>query len=287
MAARRALAPAKLNLSLEVRPRDGSGLHPVRGLTQSIEWHDILTMEESESDRLTVHGAELPSGNDNLVWKAVKALRDRSGNFRRVGFKLWKRIPVAAGLAGGSADAAAALLLYGGLIGASLEALDRPAAAIGADVTFCLYGGLRRIEGYGERVGPMIGGGGGIQVVVAVPPFLLETGRIYEVWDRLEGPRGPRVSGYDLPPGIRVHGPLSNDLYGAAVASEPLLDDWRVELENRWDRPVLLSGSGPALFGFFTDEEEAKEALALVPTEARSAFASPTLGHGARMNGGH
>ena len=122
MAARTAIAPAKLNFSLEVRPADRSGLHPVRGLTQSIGWHDILTMEESDTDRLSVHGADLPSGEGNLVWKAVKALRRRSGDLRRVEMKLWKRIPVAAGLAGGSADAAAALTLYGDLIGAR----DRP-----------------------------------------------------------------------------------------------------------------------------------------------------------------
>lgn len=148
---------------------------------------------------------------------------------------------------------------------------------------FCLYGGLRWIRGYGERVGPLIEEGGGFGVAVAVPPFSLETGRIYEAWDRLGGPEGPRVTGYDLPPGIRVYGPLSNDLYPAAVSFEPLLDDWRAELEDRWDRRVLMSGSGPALFGFFPDQEEASEALALVPAEARSAFAAPALPHGARI----
>ena len=282
MDARRALAPAKLNLSLNVRPRDASGLHPVRGLTQSIAWYDILTMEESDVDHLSIHGADLPSGDDNLVWKAVKALREQIGDHRRVDFRLWKRIPVAAGLAGGSSDAAAALLLYGGAVGAGPGELDRQAVAIGADVKFCLYGGLRWIEGYGERVGPLLGESEAF-LVVAVPPFPLETGRVYGAWDRLGGPRGPRVSGYDLPPGIRVHGPLSNDLYPAAVSSEPVLDDWRAELEDRWDRRVMLSGSGPALFGFFSDQAEASEALAVVPAEARAAFAAPTLGHGARI----
>ena len=231
-------------------------------------------------------GADLPSGDENLVWKAVKALREQTGDHRQVAFRLWKRIPVAAGLAGGSSDAAAALLLYGSLIGSDKGELDHPAASIGADVKFCLYGGLRWIRGYGELVGPLIEDGGGFPVVVvAVPPFPLETGRIYEAWDRLGGPEGPRVTGYDLPPGIRAHGPLSNDLYPAAVSSEPVLDDWRAELEDRWDRRVLMSGSGPSLFGFFGDQAEASEALALVPAEARSAFSAPTVGHGARIEG--
>lgn len=283
MTVRKALAPAKLNFSLEVRPRDGSGLHPVRGLAQSIGWHDLLTLEESDADRLAVYGADLTTGEDNLVWKAVRVLRERTGQDRKVDLGLWKRLPLAAGMAGGSSDAAAALLLYGSLIGADPGEFDRPAALIGADVTFCLYGGLRWIGGYGERLGPPLAETDGLFVVVSVPPFPLDTARVYRAWDILDGPQGPGVAGYDLPPGLRVHGPLRNDLYAAAVACEPLLDDWRAELENRWDRRVLLSGSGPALFSFFVDEREAGEALALVPPEARSAFAAPTIDHGARI----
>lgn len=283
MRARSAIAPAKINLSLAVFPADASGLHPVRGLTQSIAWHDILAMEESGADRLSVHGADLPTGEANLVWKAVSALRERSGNHRRVEMKLWKRIPVAAGLAGGSADAAAALILYADLIGTERALVDEAAARIGADVTFCLHGGRRWMAGYGERIGPAVDGEDRFLVVVAVPPFRLETPVVYRAWDRLGGPRGPRVSGSDLPPAIRAHGPLSNDLYPAAVAIQPLLDDWRAELSVRWERSVLLSGSGPALFGFFVDDQEAEEALALVPGEARSAFSAAPLGHGARI----
>lgn len=283
MASTRAVAPAKLNLSLEVRPADSSGLHPVRGLTQSIGWHDILTMEESGADRLSVHGADLPTGEANLAWKAVKALRDLSGDRRRVEMKLWKRIPVAAGLAGGSADAAAALALYTDLIGAGRGRVDEAAAVVGADVTFCLYGGQRWISGYGERIGPAIDGANGFVTVVAVPPFRLQTPAVYRTWDRLGGPKGPGVSGSDLPPAIRIHGSLANDLYPAARTIEPLLDDWRAELALRWGRSVLLSGSGPALFGFFVDGAEAEEALALVPGEARSAFSAPPLGHGVKI----
>ena len=283
MVASRAIAPAKLNLSLEVRPVDSSGLHPVRGLTQSIGWHDILTMEESGADRLSVHGADLPSGEANLAWKAVKAMRDLSGDHRRVEMKLWKRIPVAAGLAGGSADAAAALALHAELIGAGPGRVDEAAAVVGTDVTFCLHGGRRWIGGYGERIGPAIEGDDGFVTVVAVPPFRLQTPVVYGAWDRLGGPKGPEVSGSDLPPAIRLHGSLSNDLYPAARTIEPLLDDWRAELALRWGRSVLLSGSGPALFGFFVDEAEAEEALARVPGEARSAFYAAPLGHGVRI----
>lgn len=282
MSVRRAMAPAKLNLSLQVRSRDSSGMHPIRSLQQSIGWCDILTMEESEADLLTIHGSDdLPLGEENLVWKAVEALRGRTGVRRAAEFVLWKRIPAAAGLAGGSSDAAAALLLYGGLAGMAAEELAGPAASVGADAPFCLHGGRRWVEGYGERVGPLIGEGEGFWAAAAVPPFPLETARVYEEWDRMGEPQGPRTAGSALPPELRPHGPLFNDLYPAAVGCEPELDDWRAELEDRWGRPVLMSGSGPALFGFFSDRAEAQEALVLAPPEARSAFAAPASDRGA------
>ena len=282
MSVRRAAAPAKLNLSLQVRSRDSSGMHPIRSLQQSIGWCDILTMEESEADLLTIHGSDaLPLGEENLVWKAVEALRGRTGGRRPAEFVLWKRIPAAAGLAGGSSDAAAALLLYGGLAGLAAEELAGPAASLGADVPFCLQGGRRWVEGYGEQVGPPIGEGEGFWTAAAVPPFPLETARVYEAWDRMGEPPGPRTAGSALPPELRPHGPLSNDLYPAAVGCEPELDDWRAELENRWGRPVLMSGSGPALFGFFSDRAEAQEALVLAPPEARAAFAASPADRGA------
>ena len=286
MSVRRALAPAKLNLSLQVKPRDGSGLHPIRSLQQSIGWCDILTMEESEADRLAVHGAPgLAAGGENLVWKAVESLRELAGRRPPADFTLWKRIPAAAGLAGGSSDAAAALLLYGGAVGIGPEESASQAFSVGADVPFCLRGGRRWVGGYGEQTGPLIEEGQGFWAAAAAPPFPLETARVYEAWDRMGGPQGPRAEGRGLPPELRPHGPLSNDLYPAAARCEPELEDWRSELEGLWGRPILMSGSGPALFGFFSSGAEAREALALAPAEARSAFAAPSWNRGAHLEG--
>ena len=91
------------------------------------------------------------------------------------------------------------------------------------------------------------------------------------------------MSGTAIPPGIRRHGPLVNDLYPAAVSIEPDLDDWRVELKSRWNRPVLMSGSGPSLYAFFRDTAEAGEGLDLVPEEARGAFVAVPKDRGAHL----
>jgi len=240
-------------------------------------------MESSGSDALEIHGADLPEGEENLVWRAVAELRrDLQTDRPKVRFDLRKRIPVAAGLGGGSSDAAAAMILYAHLVGFDRSGLDALALDIGADVGFCLSGGFRWIGGYGEQLDKRLDIGDDFVLVVAVPPFPISTPRVYAAWDRLGEPRGPVYGGAYLPPVIRQYGPLSNDLYPAAVAMVPELDDWRSELANRWDRPVLMTGSGPSLYSFFSDQEEAADALLLVPTEARSAFIAEPISHGVR-----
>lgn len=280
----RASAPAKVNLLLRVRERDASGLHPLLSLVQAVDLVDELSARASDKDGLVVEGAELPTGGDNLVWKAVAALRTRTG--RRtpaLAFHLEKRIPVAAGLGGGSADAAAALLLAARLLEVPDDEVRAVAPSVGGDVPFGLVGGLARMEGHGEILTPLRPLQDDFHLVVAVPPFQLATPAVYEAWDRLDGPAGPQVGGRDLPPSLRDFAPLGNDLYPAAVALAPELAEWRDLLEDLWGRAVLLSGSGPALFTFFPGEDEAADAAAAVPAEARAAPAVAPLGRGAAL----
>jgi 4-diphosphocytidyl-2-C-methyl-D-erythritol kinase len=284
MSSLRAVAPGKINLSLRLQSRDKEGMHPLVSLAQSIGRWDIVTMQEAEDDALEAVGADLPTGSGNLVWKAVEALRRETGREVPVEITLTKRLPTAAGLGGGSADAAAALRLYADIAGVGAEAIDKVAPGVGSDVPFCLVGGLRKMHGYGEGLSPSLEIADDYWVVVAVPPFELSTPRVYEAWDKIGEPDGLAVSGNSLPPSLRGHAPLVNDLYPAAVSLEPILDDWRSQLAESWDRPVLLSGSGPSLFAFFSDQAEAEGALSLVPQEARSAFAAPPIGYGARRD---
>jgi 4-diphosphocytidyl-2-C-methyl-D-erythritol kinase len=276
-------APAKLNLSLRIRQPDATGLHPLISLVQTVGWHDIVTMSEADDDQLHVVGADLPDDGENLVWRAVHAIREAGRHTRPVSMTLTKRIPAAAGLGGGSSDAAAALLAYAELARFERDLLADLAVGIGADVPYLLEGGLRVIEGYGERLSEKQAQADDYQVVVAVPDFELSTPAVYREWDRLDGPDGPSLPIHAVPPSLRSDDRLVNDLYPAAVSLEPMVADWRAELAERWDRPVAMSGSGPALFAFFTDADEAAEGLSAVPSEARGAFAAPPIDHGARI----
>lgn len=272
------VTPAKVNLSLRVRRPDESGYHPLLSIVQAIEPVDFLTLETADEDRLEIEGIRLPVDDDNLIWRALRAAVP--GRTMRLHIKLIKEIPTAAGLGGGSSDAAAALLAASEMFG--FEYQRDVAAGVGADVPFFRTGGLARMEGYGELLTPL-DAAAGFHLALVVPPFDLSTPAVYGAWDGLDYPETLQVTGSDLPPSLRRYGPLTNDLYPAALVLAPQLDDWRSELAHRWNRPVLMSGSGPSLFAFFGSSGEANEAIDVVPPGSRFAGAVAPLGHGARV----
>ena len=279
----RADAFAKVNLSLKVGSVGPSGLHDVDGLFQSIDWPDSLALDAADADRVTGRRTEqVIDGWDNLAWRAVSMVRERAGSAQPLRLELDKHIPVAAGLGGGSADAAAALGLAGNLFGLPDRELAALAPGLGSDVLFCFEGGLAAVSGIGDRVtalAPVAGFGIGL----VVPPVELATAEVYAAWDRLDGPAGPKVAGRNLPPGLRDHGPLVNDLYAAAVFAAPPIDEWRAELAGQWERPVMLTGSGPTLFAYFVNAAEAEDALGAVPIGARATRAAVPVSRGWRL----
>jgi 4-diphosphocytidyl-2-C-methyl-D-erythritol kinase len=272
------ITPAKVNLSLKVRSLDESGYHPLLSIVQAIEPVDSLTVEMGDEDLLEIEGIRLPVDDDNLIWRALRAAVP--GRKKGLHIKLTKEIPTAAGLGGGSSDAAAALLVASQMFG--FEYQRDIAASVGADVPFFRTGGLARMEGYGEILTPL-DAAVGFHLGLLVPPFDLSTPAVYGAWDGLDFPETLQVAGSDLPPSLRQYGPLTNDLYPAALVLAPQLDDWRSELAHRWNRPVLMSGSGPSLFAFFGSSDEAAEAIDVVPAGSRFAGAVAPLGHGATV----
>ncbi len=279
-------APAKVNLSLVVAPPRRDGYHPIRSLVQTLEWHDRLTVEVADEDRLDVDGAELDPGPSNLVWVAADRLAAAVSRRRPpLDVRLVKRVAVAAGLGGGSADAAAMLRAVAEIMGVGSDVVASVAAEVGADVPLFLVGGTCLIEGRGEQVTRWRPGLRGVAVAVVVPPFELPTAAVYRTWDRLGGPAGPRWRSEDLPPVLRSGELLRNDLYPAAVELRPELADWRSELTSAWGVEVLMSGSGPSLFSLFPSPDEAEDAVAAAPSEARAAVATVVRGGGVAGRG--
>jgi 4-diphosphocytidyl-2-C-methyl-D-erythritol kinase len=271
---------AKVNLSLRVRPRDAAGYHPVRSLVQSIAWADRLTMEPADEDDFAITG-DLPAEEDNLAWQAATAVRRAIGVRRALRLQLEKHIAVAAGLGGGSADAAAGLVAATGVLRGPAELPSLLAPGLGSDVPFCLVGGTAWMEGRGEVI-TAVPLRPDYALAVAVPPFELSTAAVYRRWDQLDGPVGPAVGGRSLPPSLRSFEELGNDLLPAATSLHSDLADWMSDLAERWERPVQLTGSGPACFGFFADDTEATEALRTV-TGARAMWSGVPMAVGVRV----
>jgi len=206
-------ALAKLTLSLRVTGVREDGYHLLDAEMVTLDLSDTLHFQEG--DGLEVGGAELPP--DNLVTRALRTVD------RRAQVKLDKRIPIGAGLGGGSADAAA-VLRWAGCTDLEL------AVGIGADVPFCLVGGRARVRGVGEIVEPLPFVDAAYTLLT--PPFPVSTPAVYRAWDDLGGP----------------HASGPNDLEAAALAVEPRLAEWRDRLGDATGLVPVLAGSGGTWF---------------------------------------
>jgi 4-diphosphocytidyl-2-C-methyl-D-erythritol kinase len=222
-------------------------------LVQTLEWCDLLTLESSEEMELTVEGADIDP-SDNLVTKAMELV-----GVDRARLTLTKVLPMAAGLGGGSSDAAAGLIAAVDHLRRSRSVARELAPEIGSDVPLFIDGGTQMMTGRGELL-EKLEDLRGFALAVVVPEFELASGEVYERWDQLEGPIGEVVPELLLPPGLRDGMPVRNDLLPAAVSLAPELGDFIADLRAAWDTPVLMTGSGPACFGFFASDSEAEDA---------------------------
>jgi len=267
-------APGKLNLSLLVSPPAGDGYHPLESLVQTVEWCDLLTVRRSEEGRDTLDS----DIEDNLVEKSIAEIR-KTVTVPPLAMVLEKSLPVAAGLGGGSSDAAAALLAAADVSVTPRSELPAVANRIGADVTLFLTGGTLMMRGVGydiEPVAPLAD----FAVAIVVPDFGMGTKEVYQRWDLLEGPVGPPVPDYLLPPSIRGGMPMRNDLLPAALDLEPRLGDFMADVASVWASSVSLTGSGSACFGYFATADEATDAADAVDHLTRMSRGVALRDHG-------
>ena len=274
----RELAYAKLNLVLHVGPRRDDGLHPLCSLFASIDLADELTAEplEAGDDVVECQGVS----GDNLAARALREFRSRAGReLPPLALTIRKRIPVAAGLGGGSADAAATLRIANELSGHALgkEELLRLAADLGSDVPSQLVPRHALVHGAGERIEPIELPS--FTAVVVPNPEGLSTAAVYAELDRLDAARAhlDRERLADLAAGAA--GPrdlaavLENDLQRAALSLRPDLEPTLDALRDAGALDAAVSGSGPTCFGLFEDRAAAEAAASTIPgslvTESR------------------
>ncbi|MBD0674835.1 4-(cytidine 5'-diphospho)-2-C-methyl-D-erythritol kinase, partial [Streptomyces sp. CBMA156] len=274
-------APGKVNLTLSVGPLRPDGYHELSTVFLAVGLHDVVRIAPAARLTVTVRGpgaAGVPDGDDNLAARAVRLIARAAGADPAVAVRIDKRVPVAGGMAGGSADAAAALVgcdaLWG--LGLSREELRLLAAELGSDVGFPLYGGAALGTGRGELLTPLGTSGSGVfHWVFAVSPQGLATPAVFREYDRLvrtrpahgERPAAERVTAVadalDSGDAALLAAAVkdANDLQEAALSLRPELADTLRLGPEHGALAGLVSGSGPTC-AFLTESAPAAAALA-------------------------
>lgn len=264
-------AYAKINIGLDVLRRRADGYHEVKMIMQTVDIYDELVLERRKQPgiELRMDNSELPSGGDNLICRAADLLFREKEITGGVNISLTKRIPIAAGMAGGSADAAAALRGVNELfdLGYSQKELQALGVGLGADIPYCLAGGTMLSEGIGEILTPLPAPPAA-HLVIAKPDINVSTAFVYGNLhaDRLAW--HPDIDGMiaalqkgDLD---GITGRLGNVLETVTVKAHPVIEQIKELLRKQGAENALMSGSGPTVFGIFKEKETAARAAEAV-----------------------
>lgn len=260
-------ALAKINLGLDVVRRREDGYHEVRMVMQTIHLYDKLHIKKSREPGITIRSnlSFLPVNENNLVYKAGKLLMEEFHITDGVRVDLQKRIPVAAGMAGGSTDAAAMLYGMNRLFGLGLKshALMKRGVMIGADVPYCLMRGTALAEGIGEELSslpPMVR----CPVLIAKPSVSVSTKFVYQNLKLDENIVHPDiralVSDIKKRDFDRICKDMGNVLETVTIPNYPVIAQIKERMLASGAKAALMSGSGPTVFGLFEDEKTAKKA---------------------------
>ena len=281
-------ALAKINLGLDVVGKRADGYHEVRMIMQTIQMYDVLEIQKKEEPgiSLTTNIPYVPTDEWNLVYKAAKMLMDEFHVKEGLSMNLEKFIPVAAGMAGGSSDAAAAFVGVNRLFGLGLSENDlmKRAVKVGADVPYCVMRGTALAEGIGEKLTrlPRLPH---CYVLVGKPGVNVSTKAAYESL-RLDDPAmvHPDIDG--MAQAIRqndlegVISRMGNSFEPEIIRKYPVIQEIKDLMEAGGARKAMMSGSGPTVFGIFYEKEKMEQAAAAIREShlAKTVFATEVFG---------
>ena len=269
-------AHAKINLALDIVGRRDDGYHLVRMIMQSLELHDTVSIKKnpsgSEVNKITIHtDSDLVEDNEyNLGYKAARIMCDRFDIKDDIDINIVKRIPVAAGLAGGSSDAAAVLKGMNELfeLGLSTEDLQDIGLKLGADVPYCIVGHTMLSEGIGEVLTPVPSKLGAAYILLAKPSRGVSTKEVYQKYDSSEHEIHPDVDAVkeaiesgNLPLLAENLGNVLEDVTIPMVSEIKEIKDKMLDLGAVG---TLMSGSGPTVFGIFDDKDKIDKAVDVI-----------------------
>ena len=274
---------AKINLGLDILRKREDGYHEVRMIMQTIQMYDVLEMKKVKKPgiSLSVNYPYIPSDERNLVYKAAKLLMDEFQVTEGVDIRLEKFIPVAAGMAGGSSDAAAAMVGINHLfkLGLSEKDLMDRAVNIGADVPYCIMRGTALAEGIGEKL-TRIAQVPDCYVLIGKPGIGVSTKTAYESLQLDKIQSHPDIDGMirDIENGnlLAMTDKMGNVFESGIIGKYPVIGEIKDLMEANGALKAMMSGSGPTVFGIFDDREKMEAAAAVLRQSnlAKTVFAT-------------
>ncbi len=260
-------APAKINIGLDVIRKRNDGYHDLKMIMQTINLFDTLefTVTDKCTDTLECTNPKLPADDNNLVIKAVKLMKKAYGINASFHINLIKNIPVAAGMAGGSTDAAACFTALNDMfaLGASKEELMKLSVKLGADIPYCIMKGTALSEGIGDILTPLPSFDD-VFILIAKPDIDVSTGFVYKNLRLSDDTRHPDIDGiinamnthnYTMMPAL-----IGNILETVTIPAYPVISALKETMIKEGAFASLMSGSGPTVFGLFEDADAANSA---------------------------
>lgn len=282
-------ALGKINLGLDVLGRRPNGYHDVRMVMQTVYLYDQILLEKTDKEGISLETNlfYLPVNENNLAYRAAKMLIDEFAIKEGVHISLEKHIPVAAGMAGGSSNAAAVLYGMNRLFQLGLtdqELMDR-GVQLGADVPYCIMRGTVLAEGIGEKLTPLPAMPK-CHVLLAKPPISVSTQKVYEKLDAQKVTKHPDIDGILL--GLqtgdlkKITSSIGNVLENVTITEYPQIERIKDVMKEEGALNAMMSGSGPTVFGIYDDKMLARRAAARIREEQLAKQVHVTTMHNAR-----
>lgn len=282
-------ALGKINLGLDVLGKRPNGYHDVRMVMQTVYLYDQILLEKTDKEGISLETNlfYLPVNENNLAYRATKMLIDEFAIKEGVHISLEKHIPVAAGMAGGSSNAAAVLYGMNRLFQLGLtdqELMDR-GVQLGADVPYCIMRGTVLAEGIGEKLTPLPAMPK-CHVLLAKPPISVSTQKVYEKLDAQKVTKHPDIDGILL--GLqtgdlkKITSSMGNVLENVTITEYPQIERIKDVMKEEGALNAMMSGSGPTVFGIYDDKMLARRAAARIREEQLAKQVHVTTMHNAR-----
>lgn len=284
---------AKVNLSIDVLGKRQDGYHLVEMIMQTIDLYDLIEINEKDNDQITIKSTsdEIPLDCNNLVYKAANLIKKTFNINKGVEIHIKKNIPVAAGMAGGSSNAAAALVGLNKLwnLNLSNQQLEKIGLKLGADVPFCINGGAVLALGIGEELTPIKGLTKDVCILVCKPDLFVSTKEVYECIDSKDIDKRPNnkflIECLKNEDTRQLAENMFNVLEGVTMDKHPVIQQIKDIMTNNRALGAMMSGSGPTVFGLYENREDAVKCKAILEKQFKQTFVVACEEKGVEVNG--